>query len=244
MNTFAKRRGGSVGEQSVVPEHFARSPFSISQAKFVAKMAALDVAGIVDLKADFDEDRIALVNSMKAPVAVFIHSELVDLAKLNNPFVYCIFPFEIKPKTQRHNTIVEVTSLEQALECQEMGFSGLIVKGNEASGRVGPDATFILFQKIQAQVECPIWIRGGCGIHTAAAAIALGAKGLVFEDESYLFPEFGIAKELKPLFSSFDGSETRVVDATRFYLNHLHWPKELNKDEISPCWAGYWTGES
>ncbi len=112
--------------------------------------------------------------------------------------------------------VVEVASVEEAATAQEAGAAGLIVVGSEAGGRVGEVEAFILLQQL-AGAGLPLWVRGGIGRHTAAAAVAAGATGVVLDTQLALVRECELDDATRHALRSMDGSETRVVGGHRLY---------------------------
>lgn len=108
--------------------------------------------------------------------------------------------------------IYQVGSLEEARNAEQAGAKGIIIKGNEAGGLVGYESTFVLFQRIIKEIKTiPVWIQGGIGLHTAAAAKALGAAGVVLDSQLALFPESSVPQEIKDLCSKLNGTETKMI---------------------------------
>ncbi|MEF9479311.1 nitronate monooxygenase [Chryseobacterium sp. 1B4] len=108
--------------------------------------------------------------------------------------------------------IPQVTSLEEAIQAEQSGAEGIIIKGNEAGGLVGYESTFVLFQRVINEIRnIPVWVQGGIGPHTAAAAKALGAAGVVLDSQLALFPESSVPRELKDVCSKLNGTETKVI---------------------------------
>ena len=199
-------------------------------------MKAISSLGIVPIIAS--EDVIEYWNSDKPASNYFdfaIHLNCnINFCDFQNVIPACfIVPVGLQVDAQPQQKIIyEVVSLKDAEWALAQNPYGLIIKGNEASGLVGDDSVFILFQKVSKIATCPIWLRGGVGVHTSAAALSLGAQGVVLEDECFLFPEFGVNKDLKALIARFDGSETRIEHGQRFYVNQPYWPKGKSKDFI------------
>ncbi|MBX2800013.1 MAG: SDR family NAD(P)-dependent oxidoreductase [Myxococcales bacterium] len=127
---------------------------------------------------------------------------------------------------------VQVTSVQEAQRAIEQGAQGLVAKGREASGRVGTESTFVLLQRLLALDALPVWAQGGIGEHTAAAAIAGGAAGVVLQDQLALLKEAAdvLRPELRQALASMDGSETAVVDDRRVYVR----PGPLHDAQL-PC---------
>ncbi|WP_322042160.1 SDR family NAD(P)-dependent oxidoreductase [Paraburkholderia sp. J67] len=108
--------------------------------------------------------------------------------------------------------ILEVQDLRGAKAAQDAGFDGVIVKGHEAGGRVGPHASFILLQELSGQLDIPWWIQGGIGLHTAAAALLAGAAGVVLGEPLWLAEEGPFKTPAQRMqWSKLDGSETVVI---------------------------------
>jgi len=129
----------------------------------------------------------------------------------------------------------QVRSLEEAKSAEQLGAAGIIVKGNEAAGLVGYESTFVLFQRIIKEIKTlPIWMQGGIGIHTAAAAMALGSAGIVLDSQLALFPESGIPKSLKELCSKLNGTETKIIANHRVLVrpNSPALPEEINAENL------------
>ena len=88
---------------------------------------------------------------------------------------------------------------------------GVMVKGNEAGGFVGEDASFILLQKWLQQAELPLYLRGGLTPHVAAACHAVGVAGGVLESQLLLLDEVRLPDALRTVIGNLAGSETVAV---------------------------------
>ncbi|WP_443732104.1 SDR family oxidoreductase [Streptantibioticus silvisoli] len=106
--------------------------------------------------------------------------------------------------------LVEVTDRDGALRAAGDGASGLIVRGTESGGRAGELSTFVLLQQLLAdpRFTLPVWACGGIGPHTAAAAIAGGAAGVVLDTQLALLDEAGLPVAVTEALAGLDGSET------------------------------------
>ncbi|WP_292999945.1 type I polyketide synthase [Nevskia sp.] len=91
---------------------------------------------------------------------------------------------------------------------------GLVAKGHEAGGWVGADTSYILAQKLLGKAvtstSLPIYMQGGIGVHSAAACRAMGAAGVVFEDQLLLLAESPLPETLQNELSRLNGAETRL----------------------------------
>ncbi|UGY94914.1 type I polyketide synthase [Streptomyces gobiensis] len=121
----------------------------------------------------------------------------------------------------RRRVWAEVTSLQEARAAVTAGAAGIVVKGHEAGGRVGELTTFVLLHRVLADpaVTVPVLAAGGIGPHTAAAAAAGGAAGVVLDAQLALTTE-GEAHLPGPVAAAvraMDGTETTVVAGYRVY---------------------------
>lgn len=112
--------------------------------------------------------------------------------------------------------LTQVVSVDEAQQvCESNHCQGLIAKGWESGGRVGEVASFVLLQQLVEQVDLPIWVQGGVGKHTAAAAICAGAMGVVLDCQLACVNESSLSDAVKTAVAKFDGSESVVVNGYR-----------------------------
>jgi len=129
------------------------------------------------------------------------------------------------PTTAAH--IWQVTSVTEAQSAMDAGAVSIALKGNESAGYVGPDSSFILFQELigpAAERGVDVFIHGGVGVHTAAAYLALGVRGVILDSQLALFPESRVSSGLTRLLSKLNGQETRVISGVRV-MRWLTMPK-------------------
>ncbi|MCG8918731.1 acyltransferase domain-containing protein, partial [Actinokineospora sp. PR83] len=117
----------------------------------------------------------------------------------------------------RYFVLVEVTSLAEARAANDQGADGVIARGNEAGGRVGDTGAFVLLQQLLSApgLSLPVWLCGGIGPDTAAAAVVGGAAGVVLDTQLALLPEADVPDALVAALSTGDGTDTVVVDGHR-----------------------------
>lgn len=115
----------------------------------------------------------------------------------------------------------EITDPAEAAAAEAAGVGALVAKGHEAGGRVGGTTTFVLLQQLLADhaLGLPVRACGGIGPHTAAAAVAGGAAGVLVDVQLALTPEgeAGLPAEVAAAVRAMDGSETRVLEGHRVY---------------------------
>ncbi|UJA06827.1 type I polyketide synthase [Streptomyces collinus] len=126
-------------------------------------------------------------------------------------------PWSVTEVAPRYRVLVEVTDLAQARYAARAGAHGLIARGAESGGRVGGTSTFVLLQLLLGEegVDVPVWACGGIGPHTAAAAVAGGAAGVVLDSQLALLTESRLPEAVRAALRSLDGSETVVVAGHR-----------------------------
>ena len=104
----------------------------------------------------------------------------------------------------------EVTTADAALALGN-DVDGLIALGHEAGGWVGEDTSFILLQKLQGHSALPIMVRGGIGVHAAAACRAAGAHGVVLDDCLLLLQESPLPLPLQTELARLNGAECKLL---------------------------------
>lgn len=145
--------------------------------------------------------------------------------------------------------IVEAIEWDERLATL-VGHRGLLVKGHEAGGLIGEETSFILLQKALERQSAPVFVRGGIGLHGASAVRAIGAAGIVLDDQLLLLKESSVASALEAPLRDFTGLETglvtigdrrwRVFDKPGFqHLRHLrHVLSETSSGEGAEQLAG------
>ncbi|MFC0134706.1 erythronolide synthase [Massilia eurypsychrophila] len=112
------------------------------------------------------------------------------------------------------SVLLEVRNLPEALAAQRAGYDAVILKGNEAGGRVGQQSAFMLAQECAGKLDLPYWIQGGIGVHSAAAVVLSGAAGVVLCEQLWLAVEAPPAPAAIS-WDLLDGSETVLAGAER-----------------------------
>ncbi|MFM7148388.1 MAG: nitronate monooxygenase, partial [Gemmataceae bacterium] len=108
----------------------------------------------------------------------------------------------------------EAVRVAEALRGCELGVDALVLKGQEAGGRVGEEPTFILLQRWlreRGDHALPFYVQGGVGCHTATACMLAGARGVVLDNQLLLTRESPVSRELQQRLATADGSETLLV---------------------------------
>ncbi len=198
------------------------SPFEQPDGRLVLALCRADALGVLDLGRDPARGRKALaLVAREAPGGFGVRiPEQTPWAAADLPVGAQVVVLPAGAPIERFRpraVLVQVSSLEQALSAADAGADGLIVKGNESGGRVGAETTFVLLQRVAAATELPIWAQGGIGLHTAAAAIAGGATGVVLDSQLALVRESALGEAVRAAIRGMDGSETVVLGEHRLY---------------------------
>ncbi|MGH7566520.1 MAG: beta-ketoacyl synthase N-terminal-like domain-containing protein, partial [Gemmatimonadota bacterium] len=113
--------------------------------------------------------------------------------------------------------LARAVSLEEARAAIAAGADAILAAGTEGGGRVGQESTFVLLQRLLAEVDAPVWAQGGIGLHTAAACVAGGAAGVVLDSQLALVRESTLPADVKRAISGMDGTETILVAGQRVF---------------------------
>ncbi|KOG43933.1 erythronolide synthase [Streptomyces decoyicus] len=119
----------------------------------------------------------------------------------------------------RRRVWAEITTPEEAAAACAAGATALVARGHESGGRVGELTTCVLLQRVltDPSVTVPVLAAGGIGPHTAAAAVAGGAAGVLLDSQLALTTE-GEARlplAVAAAIRAMDGSETTLVAGHR-----------------------------
>jgi acyl transferase domain-containing protein/NAD(P)H-dependent flavin oxidoreductase YrpB (nitropropane dioxygenase family) len=200
------------------------TPFEEPNAPLVVALTRSGAVGVLDLGRDTGRARAALADACRwwpGHFGVRIPTGCpLSPADLPAQVDMVVHGFDSPwPAAVGRREFVEVISVAQAHAAVQAGAYGLIAKGAEAGGRVGTTTTFVLLQQLLAdpQIRVPIWAAGGIGPHTAAAAIAGGAAGVVLDSQLALVAEADLPTEVAAAIRVMDGSETAVVGGHRLY---------------------------
>jgi acyl transferase domain-containing protein/NAD(P)H-dependent flavin oxidoreductase YrpB (nitropropane dioxygenase family)/NAD(P)-dependent dehydrogenase (short-subunit alcohol dehydrogenase family) len=200
------------------------TPFEEPNAALAVALARAGAVGVLNLGLNAERARAALADVCRwwgGTFGVRVPPECplgpADLPERADMVV--LGPGSPWPIASGRRAVVEVVSVAEARAAVRAGAYGLIAKGAEAGGRVGVTTTFVLLQQLLAdpQIKIPVWAAGGIGLHTAAAAVAGGAAGVVIDAQLSLVAEAGLPDEVARAIRLMDGSETTVVGGHRLY---------------------------
>mgnify|MGYP000891874441 CR=1 FL=1 len=108
--------------------------------------------------------------------------------------------------------VPEIRDIHLLEKMRPMDPHGLILRGNEAAGKVSRYSSFILMQWYLKHSDLPIFIHGGVGRYTAAGMLAAGASGFVMDSQVLLADEAPVSDNFKKLLASVDeGDSTEII---------------------------------
>ncbi|GLW19446.1 hypothetical protein Stsp01_61890 [Streptomyces sp. NBRC 13847] len=218
------------------------SPFEEPGERIVVAAARAGALGLLDLGRDADAARTALARTGPLPHGVRIPvgcpctpgelPDTVDTVLLADPRAYAASaPRGGRPAEAavpgprewadggRRRVWAEVTTPEEAAAACAAGVTALVARGHESGGRVGELTTCVLLQRILADpsVTVPVVAAGGIGVHSAAAAVAGGAAGVLLDSQLALTTEGAdrLPRAVAAALRAMDGSETTLLAGHR-----------------------------
>lgn len=172
-------------------------------------------------------DFLAELDSPYCGLRIPDHVEL-DAADVPATCAFVILTAEraLAPWCERFPVLVQVGSRREAEQALAAGALGLIAKSQESGGWAQETSSLILLQQLQGlarEARVPLWLQGGIGLQSAAAAMAGGAFGVVLESQLALLAESSLPDQLKTELRSMDGSQVRYVAGYSCYARPAAW---------------------
>ncbi|MFH1154354.1 MAG: SDR family NAD(P)-dependent oxidoreductase [Pseudomonadota bacterium] len=119
-------------------------------------------------------------------------------------------PFEAPDFTDTRLAL-EIRDINMTKSIEALDPHALILKGNEAGGRVSRYSSFILMQWYLKHSHVPVFIHGGVGRHTAAGMFAAGVCGVVLDSQVWLSHESPVADNFKTLLKTIDENDSLEI---------------------------------
>ncbi|MGD8243216.1 MAG: beta-ketoacyl synthase N-terminal-like domain-containing protein, partial [Desulfobacterales bacterium] len=107
--------------------------------------------------------------------------------------------------------VLEIVDIKLDKEIDRIAPHGLIVKGMEAPGKVSRNSALILLQWYLENVDLPVFVHGGVGRHTAAGLFAMGAHGIVLDNQLYLAQEAPLSTSYKELLQNLEEKDSTII---------------------------------
>ncbi|MFA5905301.1 MAG: beta-ketoacyl synthase N-terminal-like domain-containing protein, partial [Desulfobacula sp.] len=107
--------------------------------------------------------------------------------------------------------VLEIKDIHINDKIKEISPHALILKGNEAGGKVSKYSSFILMQWYLKNTDYPVFIHGGVGKYTAAGMFAAGVSGVVMDSQLLMADEAPVSKSFKTLLGMLDESDSTDI---------------------------------
>ncbi|MEW2439550.1 SDR family NAD(P)-dependent oxidoreductase [Streptomyces caniferus] len=213
----------------------ALTPFEEPAERVVVAAERAGALGLLDLGRDAGaaRDALARLGRLRHGVRVPVGCPLTpadlpdgtDTVLLADPRAYAAADRGAVPGPDdwagggRRRVWAEITTPEEAAAACAAGATALVARGHESGGRVGELTTCVLLSRVLADpsVTVPVLAAGGIGPHTAAAAVAGGAAGVLLDSQLALTTESAarLPRAVADAIRAMDGSETTLVAGHR-----------------------------
>ncbi|MCG8638802.1 MAG: acyltransferase domain-containing protein [Desulfobacterales bacterium] len=150
--------------------------------------------------ADHDTELIRKIKDLKM---IHLDSIVVPLTQTDIPADFTGF-LDTK-------IVLEIKDIDINEQIDAVDPHALILKGNEAGGRVSRYSSFILMQWYLKNSQYPVFIHGGVGKYTAAGMFAAGVSGLVMDSQLLMTDEAPVSPEFKKLLGMVDESDSTEI---------------------------------
>lgn len=144
-----------------------------------------------------------LIEKIKAKHITHLDAVVVALSKKDTPADFSGF--------SDTKIILEIKDINMNEAIRKISPHGLILKGNEAGGRVSKYASFILMQWYLKNSHLPVFVHGGVGKYTAAGMFAAGVSGIVMDSQFLMTNEAPVSDNFKKLLSMVDESDSTQI---------------------------------
>ncbi len=136
--------------------------------------------------------------------------QLVNLDLLTVPLSKTDVPADFKGFGDT-KIVLEIQDINITEHITKADPHALILKGNEAGGKVSNYSSFILMQWYLKNSDLPVFIHGGVGRYTAAGMFAAGVSGLVMDSQLLMTDEAPVSDNFKKLLANVDESDSTEV---------------------------------
>ncbi|WP_024936059.1 SDR family NAD(P)-dependent oxidoreductase [Actinomadura welshii] len=227
--------GGTAHGGRSLAEIIGVTPFGRPAPHLAVAVARAGGTGVLDLGADRATGRAALADARRwwtGPFGVRVPAgcqvrpgdlpPAVGTVLLDAPCLDADDSLDVAGFARGRRLLVEAVGLDEARAAISVargltGDVGIIARGAETGGRVGEPTTFVLLQQLLAELDVPVFAAGGIGPHTAAAAVAGGASGVVLDVQLALVRETDLPAGVVAALKAMGGTETTVVDGHRVH---------------------------
>jgi len=136
--------------------------------------------------------------------------QLINLDVLIAPFPMADTPADFA-RFGDTKIVLEIKDINMNAQITAVSPHALILKGNEAGGKVSRYSSFILMQWYLKNSEFPLFIHGGVGKYTAAGMFSAGVSGLVMDSQFLMTDEAPVSDNFKRLLAMVDESDSTEI---------------------------------
>jgi len=111
--------------------------------------------------------------------------------------------------------LIEVYDLDHLDFVSKLAPAAIIIKGNEAGGRVGPINNFTFLQAALAKCKMPVIVQGGVGKHIIAGLFAAGCAGVLLDHQLALLDETPTSVEARHAIMSLQADDFAAFEHTQ-----------------------------
>lgn len=201
------------------------SPFEAPNINLAVAAADSGAFPVLHLGYDLSKAEAALSElsqRIDGEFGVCIAAEEISEISLPRKVRRIILPWGFRaPKSHGAEIIWQIHSVEEAYAAFEKKVKSIVLKGGEGAGLCGEDSSFILFQRLIDlchKSETDAYIQGGVGVHTAAAWLSLGAKGVLMDSQLALLSECGTSSDTKSWLRKLSGSDIKQCEHYRYHV--------------------------
>ena len=134
-----------------------------------------------------------------------------------------------------------VSTLPEALAAEAAGADIVVAQGSEGGGHVGTMGTSVIVPMVAARLSVPVLAAGGLATGAGlAAALALGAEGVLLGTRFLATPESPLHPNLKQVILDSDGHDTIATEIVDVAQGNV-WPgayARVKRNRLVEDWIG------
>ena len=138
------------------------------------------------------------------------HQQIINLDLIIFPFTKNDTPADFAGFADT-KIVIEIKDININDKIKEISPHALILKGNEAGGKVSKYSSFVLMQWYLKNSELPLFIHGGVGRYTAAGLFAAGVSGIVMDSQFLMTDQAPVSDNFKKLLAMVDESDSTEI---------------------------------
>ncbi|OGR21795.1 MAG: hypothetical protein A3J85_06685 [Desulfobacula sp. RIFOXYA12_FULL_46_16] len=150
----------------------------------------------------FSHDR-ELIGKIKQQQMINLDLIICPLSKSDTPADFSHF--------SDTKIVLEIKDIHINDKIKTISPHALVLRGNEAGGKVSKYSSFILMQWYLKNTDYPVFIHGGVGKYTAAGMFSAGVSGFVMDSQLLMADEAPVSKNFKTFLGMLDESDSTDI---------------------------------